>query len=87
MFDKCSRKTDPNNIEHLACTEIRKYNLGHCNLKKALVQYRSMNNSHSDCVRNLAIDSLIRLRFVPEDKAIEAVDKVFGKCYNDLGMI
>ena len=39
---------------------------------------------HQACVRKTAFNSLTATKFVPEEEAIEAIDKVFDKCYADL---
>ena len=31
MFDKCARNQQTDNLEQIACTEIRKANLANCN--------------------------------------------------------
>jgi len=38
MFDYCRNKLDVKNIDHLACTEIRAANLGHCSFMSSLLQ-------------------------------------------------
>ena len=87
MFDKCAYKTDPKNINHLACTEIRKANLADCNYLRYLNRKDAdfaLEKQHSKCVRSVAYENLIRTKFVPEKEAKKAVDTVFKKCYNDL---
>lgn len=87
MFDRCVNKYDFNNPEHLACTEIRKANLANCNY---MVNLRTtganlgVKREHANCVKLKAFESLVKLRFVPDDLAKESIDKVFDKCYNDL---
>ena len=39
---------------------------------------------HKTCVKFTALESLEKARFVPKEKAIEIVNKVFDKCYLDL---
>ena len=41
MFDNCTRKLDFQNIEHLACTEIRAANLTHCGLVSSILEGHS----------------------------------------------
>ena len=36
------------------------------------------------CVKSKALQSVLMVRNVPVEKAMEIVDKVFDKCYNDL---
>ena len=87
MFDVCVNKYDFQNAEHLACTEIRKANLANCGYMVFMQQKWasfSWKKAHAACVRNTAIDYLVNTKFVKEDVAKAAVDKVFPKCYNDL---
>ena len=87
MFDVCVNKYDFQNAEHLACTEIRKANLANCGYlvyqqqKWAGLKWKK---AHRECVRNTAVDYMIKTKFVKEDIAKAAVDKVFDKCYKDL---
>ena len=87
MFDVCVNKYDFQNAEHLACTEIRKANLANCGFlvfqqqRWATVSWRK---AHATCVKNTAIDYLVKTKFVKEEVAEAAVNKVFNKCYNDL---
>lgn len=92
MFDKCARKQEEgDNLEQVACTEIRKANLGNCNYMvyamRGFTEETSpfnYNNQHKTCVKFTALESLEKARFVPKEKAIEIVNKVFDKCYLDL---
>ena len=87
LFDKCSAKVDSSNVNHLACTEIRKANLADCNYARYLNRKDAdflIKNQHQNCVKSVALENLIRTKFIPEKEAKEAIDKVFTKCYNDL---
>jgi len=87
MFDACVNKYDFQNAEHLACTEIRKANLANCGYMVYMQQpWASVRwkKAHAECVRNTAVDYMIKTKFVKPDIAKEAVDKVFDKCYKDL---
>jgi len=87
MFDACVNKYDFRDARHLACTEIRKHNLGHCMLSQNRSRPGgtwSIKNQHRNCVRDMSIISMHHLKFVPMDIAVKAVDEVFTKCYNDL---
>ena len=87
MFDKCTYKTDGSNVNHLACTEIRKANLADCNYNRYLNRKDAdfaVSCKHKDCVKSVALENLIRTKFVPEKEAREAIHSVFSKCYNDL---
>ena len=44
----------------------------------------SWEKAHADCVKNTAVDYLVKTKFVKEEIAKTAVNKVFDKCYNDL---
>lgn len=44
MFDYCSNYLDFNNLEHLACTEIRAANLAHCSFLDAYAQTSGVFN-------------------------------------------
>jgi len=80
MFDRCVNKYDFNNPDHLACTEIRKANLANCGY---LVYMRTnganfgVRKEHENCVKLKAFESLVKLRFVPDDVAKDSIDKVF----------
>lgn len=41
MFDYCRNKLDMKNIDHLACTEIRAANIGHCSFLSSILQGNS----------------------------------------------
>ena len=90
MFDVCVNKYNFQSAEHLACTEVRKANLANCNFlvyqqqRWANVAWRG---EHARCVRNMALDYMVNTKFVKEDIAKAAIDKVFDKCYNDLAPI
>jgi inner membrane protease ATP23 len=89
MFDFCRSNLDFNNLEHIACTEIRAANLMHCSFLSSLFQGSSspfhIRQSHRDCVKAKAMASIVAVRPQMErEKAWKIVDKVFDKCYNDL---
>ena len=87
MFDRCMHKYDFRNPEHLACTEIRKANLAGCEYVNYLSRSDGtfyVQGAHADCVRKVAIESMVKAKFVPEDVAKAAVWKVFDRCYKDL---
>lgn len=88
MFDYCNNDLDFKNIDHLACTEIRAANLTHCSFVSALMQgdisLFDIKESHQLCVKNKALQSILAVRQVSKLDAIEAVDRVFPKCYSDL---
>jgi len=87
LFDRCVNKVDFNNPEHLACTEIRKANLAGCTFGANIWQKGAnfgVKKEHANCVKLVAVESLVQTRFMDWDLAKLAVDKVFDKCYNDL---
>lgn len=88
MFDYCRNKLDFKNIDHLACTEIRAANLTHCSYLSALMNgdigFGSVKEMHQICVKNKALASILAVRNVSKEDAIDAVERVFPKCYPDL---
>ena len=90
MFDVCVNKYNFQSAEHLACTEVRKANLANCNFLVYQQQrwaQAAWRGEHARCVRNMALDYMVNTKFVKEDIAKAAIDKVFDKCYNDLAPI
>lgn len=88
MFDYCRNKLDFKNVDHLACTEIRAANLAHCSFVSAWLQGDTsvfdIKESHKNCVKNKALMSVLAVRNVTTEQAMEAVERVFPKCYADL---
>lgn len=88
MFDYCRNKLDFKNVDHLACTEIRAANLAHCSFVSAWLQGDTsvfdIKESHKNCVKNKALMSVLAVRNVTKEQAMEAVERVFPKCYADL---
>jgi len=87
MFDACLHKYNYRDARHLACTEVRKWNLGYCSLGENYARpggTHLIKNQQKNCVRDQAIRSLHHVKFVPMDVAKKAVDEVFDKCYSDL---
>lgn len=88
MFDYCNNKVDFKNIDHLACTEIRAANLTHCSFFSACTQGDAslfrIKKAHEACVKSKAMFSIINVRSVTKEQAMEAINRVFPKCYNDL---
>ncbi|XP_044751201.1 mitochondrial inner membrane protease ATP23 homolog [Coccinella septempunctata] len=88
MLDSCQNKLDFNNLEHLACTEIRAANLAHCSWLSAWINGDTsifkFKETHQYCVKNKALSSIMAVRDVTEEEAMKAINKVFTKCYNDL---
>lgn len=88
MFDFCRNKLDFKNVDHLACTEIRAANLTHCSFISAWAQGDAsifdFREAHQICVKNKALQSILAVRDISKIDAIDAVERVFSKCYNDL---
>ncbi len=86
-FDSCVARVDHRNVDHLACTEVRKANLANCNLGaywRRTDAHFAVKGRHADCVRKTAVDGMVDGRFVDRAAAEEAVDRVFDRCYADL---
>ncbi|XP_064633240.1 mitochondrial inner membrane protease ATP23 homolog [Lineus longissimus] len=87
-FDACRAKIDFDNLEHLACTEIRAANLVHCSMSTAIFEgdagFNNIKEAQKECVKRKAILSIIMVRQVTAEKARKVVDKVFDRCWNDL---
>lgn len=88
MFDYCRNKLDFKNIDHLACTEIRAANLTHCSFSSAWMEGEvsvfDFKEAHQNCVKSKALQSVLAVRNVSKLEAIDAVERVFSRCYNDL---
>lgn len=88
MFDYCRNELDFKNVDHLACTEIRAANLTHCSFVSAWLQgdtsFFDFKESHKICVKNKALMSVLAVRNVCKEEAMEAIERVFPKCYADL---
>lgn len=88
MFDYCNNDLDFKNIDHLACTEIRAANLTHCSFMSAMIQGDAspfrVAKAHANCVKTKALCSVLAVRKVTAEEALDAVNRVFDKCYNDL---
>nr|CAI5840328.1 unnamed protein product [Callosobruchus analis] len=89
MFDYCQNHLDFKNLEHLACTEIRAANLGHCSFMSAWINgdasIFNIKEMHQNCVKSKALSSVMAARSgVSKTEAINAIEKVFPKCYADL---
>lgn len=87
-FDACRAKANFEDLHHLACTEIRAANLMHCSFLAAFASGDAspfnIKQRHAQCVKNKALQSVLMVRNVPREKAMEIVDSVFDKCYNDM---
>lgn len=88
MFDYCKNDLDFKNVDHLACTEIRAANLTHCSFLSAWAQGDAspfkIKRAHEDCVKTKALKSVLAVRNISHDDAVEAIERVFPKCYADL---
>ncbi|XP_043790260.1 mitochondrial inner membrane protease ATP23 homolog [Apis laboriosa] len=88
MFDYCRNKLDLNNLDHLACTEIRAANQCHCSFLGAwfrgTASLFNIKKAHQNCVIDKAVRSVVAIKNISKDEATEVVMRVFDKCYNDL---
>ncbi|XP_035436499.1 mitochondrial inner membrane protease ATP23 homolog [Spodoptera frugiperda] len=88
MFDYCRNQLDFKNMEHLACTEIRAANLTHCSFASAWSQgdasWGKIKKAHQDCVKTKALYSVLAVRQIGMKEAVDIIEKVFPKCYEDL---
>ncbi|KAJ3661802.1 hypothetical protein Zmor_006184 [Zophobas morio] len=88
MFDYCRHDLNFKNLDHLACTEIRAANLAHCSFLSAWTQgdvsVFNIKQAHGDCVKSKALSSILATRDVSTTEAIDAIERVFPKCYSDL---
>lgn len=89
MFDYCRVNFDFDNLEHVACSEIRAANLTYCSLSDRLVHGGpgkfDFKKTHQYCVKDVAFRSV--KAYSPEssdEKVWSIIDKVFPDCYNDL---
>jgi len=88
MFDRCRTNMDFDNLDHLACTEIRAANFFHCSFTPAFfqgdVKFLRYHDRQKVCVKRKALSSIMMARCVDQVTALESIDKVFDRCYNDL---
>lgn len=89
MFDYCRAQFDFNNLEHVACSEIRAANLTYCSVTDRIQvgapKMFSFKNTHRYCVKNVAYRSVKAYSPETDDQEIkDIVDKIFPYCYNDL---
>ncbi|KAL1518090.1 hypothetical protein ABEB36_001767 [Hypothenemus hampei] len=88
MFDYCKNNLDFRNIDHLACTEIRAANLAHCSFASAWMNgdtsIFNFKETHQNCVKTKALSSVMAVRNITKLQAIDAIERVFTRCYNDL---
>ncbi|KAH7644835.1 mitochondrial inner membrane protease atp23 [Dermatophagoides farinae] len=89
MFDYCRAKLDFNNLDHIACSEIRAANLVHCSMTSSFFSgttgFNKIGASHRECVKAKALSSILAVRKgMPIEQAAQVVDRVFDRCYNDL---
>ncbi|XP_050295019.1 mitochondrial inner membrane protease ATP23 homolog [Anthonomus grandis grandis] len=88
MFDFCRNNMDYRNLDHLACTEIRAANLAHCSFMSAWMNgdtsLFNFKGTHQNCVKSKALLSMMTVRNITKLQAVDAIERVFDKCYNDL---
>lgn len=89
MLDYCRVKFDFDNLEHVACSEIRAANLTYCSISDRIVHggpgILNFKKTHQYCVKDIAFSSIKAYSpETPDDKLWTIIDKVFPYCYNDL---
>lgn len=89
MFDYCRVNFDYNNIEHVACSEIRAANLTHCSIQDRLAHggpgMFNLKQTHQYCVKDVAFRSTKAYSpETPDEEIWKVIYKVFPSCYNDL---
>lgn len=89
MFDYCRVNFDYNNIEHVACSEIRAANLTYCSISDRLRHggpgLLDFKKTHQYCVKDIAFKSIKAYSPDTPDKELwDVIYKVFPSCYNDL---
>lgn len=89
VYDWCRAKLDWDNLEHIACTEIRAANLFHCSILSGIwassVNIFNLKKAHADCVKQKAVASVLAVRpSLSKAEAWSITERVFDKCYNDL---
>ncbi|XP_075065194.1 mitochondrial inner membrane protease ATP23 homolog [Mixophyes fleayi] len=85
-FDHCRAHVDWfNNVQHLACSEIRAANLsGDCSLRNEISRFNfGFKQHHQACVKDRALRSILAVRQISRETAAKAVDEVFDTCFND----
>lgn len=85
-YDYCRANIEWNNLEHLACTEIRAASLsGECFFwKETFARLKfGWKAHHQVCARERAIKSILCVKNISEAEATRAVDSVFDKCFQD----
>ncbi|XP_075065196.1 mitochondrial inner membrane protease ATP23 homolog isoform X2 [Mixophyes fleayi] len=85
-FDHCRAHVDfLNNVQHLACSEIRAASLsGDCSLTNEVLRLKfGVKQHHQTCVRDRAVHSIMAARKFSQETAEKAVDEVFDSCFND----
>ena len=89
MFDYCRFKFDFNNLEHIACSEIRASNITYCSISDR-INHRGpgkfdFKQTHQYCVKDVAFGSVKSYSPETSDEDLwKIVNKVFPYCYNDL---
>ncbi|XP_063783434.1 mitochondrial inner membrane protease ATP23 homolog isoform X3 [Pseudophryne corroboree] len=85
-FDHCRAHVDWfTNVRHLACSEIRAANLsGDCSLSNEISRFNfGLKQHHQACVRDRALRSILAVRQISRERAVQAVEDVFDSCFND----
>lgn len=83
-FDHCRANIDWNDIDHVACAEVRAQNLsGECGFMQELNRgHLDLKKHHQACVRRRAELSVRQVNPDPV-VAAAAVERVFARCFAD----
>jgi len=87
-LDHCTRRVDWDDLEHLACAEVRAANLTDCSPTRALLRdfpgpLRRLKAGHRECVLDKASRSVSAIR--PRDSketVARTVENVFKSCFH-----
>lgn len=89
MFDYCRVKFDFDNLDHVACSEIRAANLTYCSITDRIAHggpgVFDFKKTHQYCVKDVAFRSIKAYSpETPDEELWKIVYRVFPQCYNDL---
>jgi len=86
-FDLARAEIDPSNPVHMACAEVRAWNLsGECDLWTRWFEYlgEDMVNRKQRCVREGALASIVDSDSCADERvALGALEEAFPKCFHD----
>ncbi|KAI3389929.1 hypothetical protein SNEBB_002516 [Seison nebaliae] len=79
-YDYCSYNYNIDNIDQVACTQIRAANLSGCHSWTD----KNIFQNHADCVKENSVRSLRMIRNITQKEAEKRIDKIFPICYSRL---